>query len=261
MVRLPDLRSRIGHVAFVDGSVKVSTEEGKPAGLVGCMLRATWRNDPKQVNWRRQDIGLGEPGTAILNTAGVPAEMSILLVDGGGCLLDRYQWAETGGERPEELGPLIARVTRWVTEGEHVQLEYKRELGQEKVNRSFAETVVAFANGVGGIILVGVDDDMTVAGWDRPHARDQIVDIVRNLVSEPIDVQPEKVLLDSKPIWVVTVRPGDRELMPYRCAGRVMIRVHGSTREAATPELRRLVEPSAQLASASAIWGLTAPIP
>jgi hypothetical protein len=243
LVRLPDLRGRIEGVAFKEGSVQVTVAEGKASGLAGFSLRAVWRAEPGQSAWSRSDLSIKQAGTVTLATGDVPAEMSIVLVDASSTLVDRYQWSEALGQRPEVLGPLAARLARWVTEGEHERLEYKQEIGHEKVNRSFADTVTAFANGEGGVILIGVTDDMTVVGWDRGNAKDQIVDIIRSLTSGPIDLEIEKAAFDSKPVWVVTVPPGDPELRPYRCAGRVMIRTHGSTREAETHEIRRLVAP------------------
>ncbi len=229
LVRLPDLRAKIEGVAFKEGTVQVTVAEGKASGVAGCSLRAAWRLEQGQIVWTMRDLRIKKPGTVTFETGDVPAEMSIVLVDASDALIDRYRWSEALGQRPELLGPLSARLARWVTEGEHEQLEYKQELGQEKVNHSFADTVTAFANGGGGIVLIGVTDDMTVVGWDRGNAKDQIVDIIRNRTTGPIDIDVEKTSYDGKPVWVVTVPPGDPELRPYRCAGRVMIRTHGST--------------------------------
>lgn len=248
LVRLPDLRARIEGVAFKEGTVQVTVAEGKASGLVGFSLRAAWRLEPGQSVWSKSDLPIRRAGTLTFETGDVPAEMSIALVDASSTLVDRYRWSEAFGQRPEVLGPISARLARWITEGEHEHLEYKQELGHEKVNRSFADTVTAFANGDGGIVLIGVTDDMTVVGWDRGNTKDQIVDIVRSLTSGPIDLDIEKTAHDGKPVWVVTVPPGDPELKPYRCAGRVMIRTHGSTREAETHEIRRLASPPQTLA-------------
>ncbi|TME44983.1 MAG: ATP-binding protein [Chloroflexi bacterium] len=240
LVRLPDLRGRVESVAFKQGTVQVTVAQGKPSGLAGFSLRAAWRLEPGQSAWSKSDLPLTGPGMFTFVTGDVPAEMSVILVDASSMLVDRYQWSDVVGQRPQVLGPLSARLARWVTEGEHEHLEYKQELGHEKVNRSFADTVAAFANGDGGIVLVGVADDMTVVGWDRRNAKDQIVDIIRSLTSGPIDLVIEKAAHDGKPVWVVTVPPGDPELKPFRSSGRVMIRTHGSTREAETHEIRRL---------------------
>jgi predicted HTH transcriptional regulator len=112
------------------------------------------------------------------------------------------------------------------------------------VNESFAETVAAFANGAGGVILVGVTDDSKVMGFDPVKMRDQIVDIVRTYVSDPVAVQVERVVANRKPVWVVTVPAQPETAKPFRCNGRVMVRALGTTRVATTSEHRALVSES-----------------
>lgn len=52
-----------------------------------------------------------------------------------------------------DLGPLLAA-------GETLDVEFKRRLGKDDLYQA----VVCMANGTGGLILVGVDDDGTVVG-------------------------------------------------------------------------------------------------
>ncbi|WP_083856758.1 AlbA family DNA-binding domain-containing protein [Nitrolancea hollandica] len=240
LVRLPDRRCRIGAVTFNDGTVQIAIEEGRPAGSLGCCLRVVWRRESTDTEWIKSDLRIEEPGILSLETAGMPAELWALLVDLKGKVLDRSGWSASSGMRPQVAGSLTARVERWLTEGEHGQLEYKQKLGEDKAKRSFAETVAAFANGAGGIILVGVDDDSTVVGYDVPKAQDQIVDLIRNRVVESVAVEVDRVEVEEKPVYVVTVSPGDPDAKPYRCGGRVMIRALGTTREATTREIRML---------------------
>src|SRR5207302_1711529 len=110
-------------------------------------------------------------------------------------------------------------------------------------NESFAETVAAFANGDGGIVLIGVSDEAEVIGFDRPKLRDQIVDIVRGFVRDPVAVTPEMALIRGKRVWVVTVPAQRPEAKPFRCGDRVMVRASGTTRVASTAEHRALVGP------------------
>jgi len=130
-----------------------------------------------------------------------------------------------------------------LAEGENARIEYKQELGKDQVNRSFSETVAAFGNGSGGTILVGVSDDAKVVGFDHIRAADMIVEILRARLKEALDVVPERIVLYDKPIWVVTVPPQLHEHKPFRCDGRVMIRVWGATREATTAEILSHITP------------------
>ena len=68
-------------------------------------------------------------------------------------------------------------------EGEGVMLEYK-----EGLSSSFARELVAFANTVGGRILLGVRDDGTIKGIaDTNQLRARIQDIARNC-DPPINI-------------------------------------------------------------------------
>jgi len=256
LVRLPDLRGRFGRVRFEDGSIQLAVDEGKPDGCNGCQVLATWRRSPGDAEWKRADVQIKAAQTATVETQEIPAEFWALLVDPAGGTLDRYGWSETLGQQPEMLGSLTARVARWLTEGEHQQLEYKQELGS-KANRSFAETVAAFANGSGGIILIGVADDASVIGYGPPKVEDQVANIVREQVLEPATVEVEKVSFEEKPLYVVTVPAGDPALKPFRVGGRVMVRVLGTTREATTAEIRRLVSEAEQMTRDRSLQGVT----
>jgi hypothetical protein len=239
LVRLPDLRARLGPTRFEDGSVVLNVEEGKVGGCQGSVILVAWRISSGDNTWKRAELPVTKPDSATLDIGGIPSEMWALLVDSAGNVLDRYGWSDTLGQRPELLGSISARVVRWLSEGEHQQLEYKQELGP-KANRSFAETVAAFANGDGGIILVGVGDDASVIGYGQAKVEDQIANIVRELVVDPVNVQVEKVTIDEKPLYVLTVPAGEPAMKPYRVSDRVMVRVLGTTRVATTAEIRRL---------------------
>jgi predicted HTH transcriptional regulator len=168
--------------------------------------------------------------------------MSVALVDPEGAIRDWRGWSEGFAPPADEASPLPVRVQRWLSEGEHLQLEYKQALGASKVNLSFAETVAAFANSIfGGTILIGVTDEATIVGYGEAKTKDQITSIIRDTLVESVDVLIEETEVQGHPIQVVSVPPGDPQAKPYRASGRVMIRAGGTTREATTWEIRQLV--------------------
>ncbi len=242
LVRLPDLRARLSAITSKDGVIRVGVEQGKAAGAAGCRVEAAWRYGADDSAWNRFASVVRRPRDVAIRVGRFPAEMWMLLSDSDGFALDRRGWSAEIGTQLDTVGPLSARVERWITEGEHYRLEYKRELGSAKVNESFAETVAAFANGDGGVLLIGVDDDSRVIGYDQAKARDQIIDIVRTYVADPVGVTVERVVMASrKPIWVVTVARQANTAKPFRCSGRVMVRANGTTRVATTAEHRSIV--------------------
>jgi ATP-dependent DNA helicase RecG len=86
-------------------------------------------------------------------------------------------------------------------------LEYK-----EALSSSFARELVAFANSIGGKILLGVRDDGMVVGiTDSNNLRARIQDIARNC--DP----PVKVLVEPMAnMLVVHVRESDAK--PVQCS-------------------------------------------
>ena len=77
-------------------------------------------------------------------------------------------------------------------EGEGTTLEFK-----ESVSSSLAREMVAFANTIGGRILLGVRDDASVAGMkDSNSVRARIQDMARNC-DPPVKVVVEPVGMSS----------------------------------------------------------------
>jgi len=248
LVRIPDRRGRITSVGIVDGSVAVDLASRVAGGFDGFVLRAAWRTDTADVVWTRKDVEeLGAPPVTFA-TEGVPAEFVATLVDASGHQIDRRAWTETFGrpqppvvDEPEPID-LLATVTRWLGEGEHETLEYKESLGERQVRVSFAETVAAFANGAGGAILIGVNDEGSAVGWSPAKAADQVANIIGDLVVETPGFTVEEVAIDQKPVVVVNVRPSARELKPHQVRGRVMVRTWGTTRAATPGQVRTLLD-------------------
>lgn len=242
LVRVSDRRARLGVPAAEDDALAVPVEAPHGTGsLAGYTLKAAWRTELMDVGWRRVEERLESPSTVMLATGAVPAVLWVVLTDPADRIVDQRGWNDPFG------APLAAEATpgallaRWLAEGEGPRVEFKREIGGKRVNESVAETIVAFANGAGGVILIGVDDDGTVVGYDKPKAADQIVEVARNLVSGGVPLTVETVRYDRRPVQVVRVPAGPVGERPYAVGHRVMIRVGATSRAASPREIRRLV--------------------
>ena len=64
---------------------------------------------------------------------------------------------------------LQAQVSRWAGEGERYDVEFKGEQRERLNDRDLVEAVVCLANGTGGALLIGVEDDGTVSGARPRH--------------------------------------------------------------------------------------------
>lgn len=124
-----------------------------------------------------------------------------------------------------------------ITNGESSKIEFKEEGVHPN---SLAEEIIAFANFEGGTILIGVDDTGTLKGCAKKDLEEFIVNVCRNNVRPPLIPVIEKVMVDEKRIFTVTVPRGDTAYSTNR--GLYYIRV-GSTKQTPTQqELLRLFQ-------------------
>jgi len=124
-----------------------------------------------------------------------------------------------------------------ITNGESSKIEFKEEGVHPN---SLAEEIIAFANFEGGTILIGVDDTGTLKGCAKKDLEELIVNVCRNNVRPPLIPVIEKVMVDEKRIFTVTVPRGDTAYSTNR--GLYYIRV-GSTKQTPTQqELLRLFQ-------------------
>jgi hypothetical protein len=240
-LRLLDHRGRIGGL-FADGKcIRVEMEEGAVGTLAGFHLRVAWRAEPDDTNLAREDWRLSGAQSIVVDTRGVPSELFASLIDPAGEQIDQRAFDRRLLAAVAEPETLEASVAGRILEGEHQRLEYKQELrATAAANVSFAETVAAFANGDGGEILVGIGDDGTAIGWHAEKARDRVTNIIADLVTETPAFETSEVRLQGKPILVVGVAPSPPADRPHMVGGRVMIRVHATTRRATPAEVRKL---------------------
>ena len=118
-------------------------------------------------------------------------------------------------ERPEyDLREIIRR-------GETDTTEFKVELSDE-----FHETIVAFANSSGGILLLGIADDGRINGF-RAKSEDQIENTINGNLDPIPKFSVRKTVLDDKPITIVEVFEGDDKPYSHRELG-VYVRSGGS---------------------------------
>src|SRR5713226_4495769 len=67
-----------------------------------------------------------------------------------------------------ELADIEALVGVPADERETLYLELKREATSDSARNKIAKSCAAFANTVGGLLIIGVEDDGTISGLDRP---------------------------------------------------------------------------------------------
>lgn len=132
---------------------------------------------------------------------------------------------------PESIEQIINR-------GESRGIEFKRAI--PKNWQDFAETVVAMSNGTGGIILLGVDDDASILGYEDPKVTDTIHDLLRDYCEPPVEPNISTQVVQNKTVVIVEIKEGTKK--PYLLKGKgVFVRVGATDRIATRDELLSLI--------------------
>src|SRR3990172_4854280 len=118
-----------------------------------------------------------------------------------------------------------------VQEGEGLTIEFK-----ERFTARIDEDMVAFANTKGGVILLGVRDNRTIAGEELTNdLKARINSIARNC-PPPVQVKLKQI----QNIIAVEVLQGDEK--PYACGSGYFRRLDGTTQKMSNHELRTMFQ-------------------
>ena len=135
-----------------------------------------------------------------------------------------------------------AELLELVRNGEHSGTEFKRDsIG----NRDLARELVALANLRGGCVLLGVEDDGTVAGVTRPRLEEWVMTSCRDKVRPELIPYFELVreAAPGRDVAVVRVDRGwDVHHLWHDNHRTYYIRVGSQSREASAEELQRLFQ-------------------
>ncbi|MDY3301807.1 MAG: ATP-binding protein [Lachnospiraceae bacterium] len=131
-----------------------------------------------------------------------------------------------------------------ILRGESKDLEFKEKLPED--SKKYMKTIVAFSNGDGGRLIIGVNDDREVVGVDQT-AVFTMIDKITNAISdscEPLiitDISPQAV--GDKTVIVVEISAGRQRPYYLKSLGMdkgTFIRTAGSTRLADRPFIQEM---------------------
>lgn len=108
---------------------------------------------------------------------------------------------------------------------EHEHLELKSGAGRKPLQ----ESIVAFSNSGGGVILIGVHDDRTVIGRARTQGLDDDIHGAALAAEHAGRYEIREVMVDDRPVVAVTVQPRTDEVA-QTSDGRVLVRRGGHNR-------------------------------
>ena len=124
-----------------------------------------------------------------------------------------------------------------ILSGESKNVEFKENLPEKSIK--YMKSVVAFANGTGGKIIFGIEDETReIVGFDKEDVF-QKMDAIANAVSDSCEpaIIPDITLqtIDGKTIIVVEISEGRQRPYYIKALGKeagVYVRVAGTTRPA-----------------------------
>jgi ATP-dependent DNA helicase RecG len=129
-----------------------------------------------------------------------------------------------------------------VSNGESSGVDFKRD---EVANHDLAKELVAFSNLEGGMVLLGVEDDGSIAGVTRPRLEEWVMTTCRDKI-RPAIIPFFEVVRDVEPgkdVAIVRVTRGyDVHSLWHNNSNRYYIRVGSQSREATPEELSRLFQ-------------------
>jgi hypothetical protein len=99
------------------------------------------------------------------------------------------------------------QIQELIAQGEGLTVEFKQEIPPD--HDKMLKTVAAFANGRGGVILLGVTNDGDVVGitpsGDINREKDRITNMIRNTVSPDPEIRIEHCDMDGKGTYVIAI--------------------------------------------------------
>ncbi|MDD9986572.1 MAG: ATP-binding protein [Spirochaetaceae bacterium] len=141
-----------------------------------------------------------------------------------------------------------AELFEMVRSGEDSTLEFTRD---DVPNHDLAKALTAFLNLEGGTVLLGVEDDGSIAGTVRDRLDEWVSELCRTRIEPPVipllswarDVEPGRDVLAVR-----VTRGPDKPYARVDNGGRTYyIRVASASREASREELERLYQASDRL--------------
>ena len=108
----------------------------------------------------------------------------------------------------------MKEIKQLISQGEGVRLDFKQVIQNP---RKIAKAMVSFANTDGGILLIGVRDNGSIAGV-RSEDEKHMLELAASFHSKPeIEYQVEEVIVEGKMVLKVNIPVGKKQ--PYYSRG------------------------------------------
>ena len=135
----------------------------------------------------------------------------------------------------------ITQLQQLIQQGENSSIEFKN--AQVKPD-TLAKEIVAFANFLGGYILLGVEDNGNISGLNQNQNYEEwCINIARNNVQPAINIFYKQIEIENRQVGVLEIPKGKDK--PYQTNNyKFLIRVGSTNRVASIQELMQLFQQS-----------------
>ena len=217
---MPNYRAKVSHVSIGTShiAVHVETLEASFGDLVGKLYVEY------PIGSESKDFAF-DSDVAEVSLRDRPLQVWFYLLDRAeGGVLDyrrvRLSWGRPLSQEGVTLDITLDDLREIIQQGENETVEFKLQAkGKDPSGDEFVETVVAFANSQGGIILVGVDDNRNVAGVsDASNTRKAVESLIRHRCDPVPQYKLDVRKVDEKSVVLVTIFEGKHK--PYLVRGK-----------------------------------------
>lgn len=225
-IKIPDFRARITKIVIGEESTTVKIEATLPNDSI--QLKA---GESDGRNFKELEARLDNDIFSIPTPDGIPYSIHIFLLDS---VVDEVlDWQSIYASRAELPRNITFKVPgqqliHIIEHGENEIVEFKQEVGD---GETLAQSVVAFANSLGGDIFVGIDDNGTVIGV-RNSAKEvlRIGDILESLCDPTPEFNINTITHLEKEVIIVNVPQGQNPPYFHRGRGIPYVRKGGTDR-------------------------------
>ncbi len=116
-----------------------------------------------------------------------------------------------------------------LNEGENSKIEFKR-----RINKELASEICAFSNSLGGIILIGVEDDNTVSGLTINNETRSKLESTISAINPRPDIEIIEAIFEDKKIIIIECKEGSKK--PFVVSGSIYVRYGANSQKLTTSD-------------------------
>jgi hypothetical protein len=237
LIILPDFRARISKVRFEEQDIVVSVESnGELFAPENLVVKASLSYTGQHVETPVSEAD----GIYRVKASRIPSRFCFFVMDKGAP--EVMDWADVWTDSANLTPQIEFAIPGWqlahiIDGGETEEVEFKEEIGD---GHNLIQSVVAFANTSGGIIIVGVTNDAKVIGTSPEADRPKIAEWIENKCDPPVQVRFETVKISDLDILLIRVPIGTNKPYQHRSNGVIYVRRGATDRPARRAELDKL---------------------